>query len=85
MFPFSVEDEPWREKAACRTLPNADVMFPNLDRHDEVVKAKAVCAGCPLAVQRECATAAIREADKWSVAGGMTPKERKRWASERDT
>lgn len=85
MLTLGVVDEPWREQAACSTLTNPDIMFPNLDRYDEVVRAKAVCAGCPLAVQRSCAIAAIEAEDKWSVSGGMTPKERKRWAGDRDS
>lgn len=80
IFGFSIDDEPWRETAACRTF-DPDKMFPNLDRIDEVAEAKKICSGCPIATQRECAAAAIKTGDKWSVSGGMTPKERKQWAN----
>jgi len=76
----------WSGRAACRGLPNA-WFFPNgqpgnpSQRHrprfsEGELRAKAVCAGCPVRVECGAANREVRH----GVFGGLTEQERRRAA-----
>lgn len=78
-------DETWRLDALCNGLPpvEADLFFPlgddwNARGHAErAADAKEYCSRCP--VRGECLAMAVRTGDRWAVAGGTTPDERRDW------
>ena len=63
----------WRLDAACRDLDTA-IFFPESD--DEIARAKAVCASCP--VRQECLDFALITRQDDGVWGGLDENERKR-------
>jgi WhiB family transcriptional regulator, redox-sensing transcriptional regulator len=74
---------PWREAAACLSAPEVN-FFPDRDDAVAVARAKAVCAGCPVAA--ECLSWAIETNQTEGIWGGHTAKERRairrRWMEE---
>jgi WhiB family redox-sensing transcriptional regulator len=91
----AVNDDNWRTRAACQgmiTKPEDDDPFhPPMGsgyvRPDRVMRAKAVCAGCP--VRRDCLDFALR-IERWegvmpAVWGGLDPGERARLKTRRAT
>lgn len=75
---------PWREAAAC-VAADVDVsFFPDKEDLGSIVKAKAVCATCPVA--DACLTWAIETNQSEGIWGGHTAKERRklrrRWLEE---
>jgi WhiB family redox-sensing transcriptional regulator len=67
----------WWERAACRDA-DPDLFFPVSSvgpGHDEVERAKAVCAGCE--VRRQCLQFALATRQAHGVWGGTTEEERR--------
>ncbi|OJY42333.1 WhiB family transcriptional regulator [Pseudonocardia sp. 73-21] len=71
----------WRNYAACRCF-DTELFFPIQDSDDEapalteqIRKAKAVCAACP--VRQRCLDEALRRMP-YGIAGGLTALERQR-------
>lgn len=75
---------PWREAAACIDAPADVTFFPDKEDLTGIVKAKAICATCPVA--DECLTWAIETNQSEGIWGGHTAKERRklrrRWIEE---
>ncbi|MFO7291693.1 MAG: WhiB family transcriptional regulator [Actinomycetes bacterium] len=73
----------WREAAACLDTTGVD-FFPEPSDLAAISRAKAVCAGCPVA--DDCLTWAIETNQDDGVWGGHTPAERRairrRWLEE---
>lgn len=67
---------PWREAAACLDTPVDVSFFPDKQDLGAIVKAKAICATCPVA--DECLTWAIETNQGDGIWGGHTPKERRK-------
>lgn len=69
-------DPYWQERAACRDA-EPDLFFPEPDfgpaYEEQVAKAKAVCAGCP--VRAACLVFAMSSLG-YGVAGGLSQDER---------
>lgn len=66
----------WRSAAACRSC-DPDLFFPVSSSDaglEQVARAKAVCARCP--VSRECLAFALRTRQAYGVWGGMSEQER---------
>ncbi|MGH8902177.1 MAG: WhiB family transcriptional regulator [Egibacteraceae bacterium] len=77
-FFFEQGDRPvWHAEAACAELPT-DEFFPLGSTGaalDQIARAKAICAGCPVAV--ECLDYALDTGQTDGVWGGMTEDERR--------
>jgi WhiB family redox-sensing transcriptional regulator len=75
---------PWREAAACLEVQNEVSFFPSKEDLGGIVKAKAICATCPVA--DECLSWAIETNQSEGIWGGHTAKERRklrrRWLEE---
>jgi len=75
---------PWREAAACLEVQDEVSFFPDKEDLGGIVKAKAVCASCPVA--DVCLSWAIVTNQSEGVWGGHTAKERRkvrrRWLEE---
>lgn len=68
---------PWREAAACLDVSPAEVnFFPDKEDLGAIVKAKVVCATCPVA--DECLSWAIETNQSEGIWGGHTAKERRK-------
>lgn len=84
----------WHAKAACYSMirspetpnpffsPVGDDDSPKSepDRPQRIAKAKSICAECP--VQVECVMWALRTEDRYSIAGGLTPTQRRKALSK---
>ncbi|MDQ1403687.1 MAG: WhiB family transcriptional regulator, redox-sensing transcriptional regulator [Actinomycetota bacterium] len=79
-------EELWQEKAACRG-PHSAIFFPpaQFERKDEKeereVKAKSICASCP--VRQPCLEFAIRIREPHGIWGGLNELERKQIVARR--
>jgi len=75
---------PWREAAACLDVQDEVSFFPDKEDLGGIVRAKAVCASCPVA--DECLSWAIETNQTEGIWGGHTAKERRklrrRWLEE---
>jgi WhiB family redox-sensing transcriptional regulator len=75
---------PWREAAACLDVEGEVTFFPDKEDLGAIVKAKAICATCPVA--DICLTWAIETNQSEGIWGGHTAKERRklrrRWMEE---
>lgn len=75
---------PWREAAACLDVEGQVTFFPDKEDLGSIVKAKAICATCPVA--DICLTWAIATNQSEGIWGGHTAKERRklrrRWMQE---
>ena len=67
---------PWREAAACLDAPPDVTFFPDKQDFETVLKAKAICATCPVA--DECLSWAIETNQSEGIWGGHTAKERRK-------
>lgn len=67
---------PWREAAACLDAPEDVSFFPDKEDFAGIVKAKAICATCPVADQ--CLTWSIETNQSEGIWGGHTAKERRK-------
>jgi WhiB family redox-sensing transcriptional regulator len=69
----------WQLRAACRGAPGAVFFHPDSERgparRDRDVKAKAVCAHCPVIV--ECRRHALAAEEPYGVWGGQDEHERR--------
>jgi WhiB family transcriptional regulator, redox-sensing transcriptional regulator len=63
----------WMDSAGCAGLPT-DWFFPDRGGSGLAVRAKAVCADCP--VRQECLTFAVATGTADGIWGGLTPDER---------
>lgn len=81
---FDLKYSPWREAAACIEVVDEVSFFPDPEDLAGTARAKAVCAGCPVAA--ECLTWAIETNQSEGIWGGHTAKERRsvrrRWLEE---
>lgn len=79
-------EEMWQIKASCRG-PHADVFFPpaQFERKDEKeereVRAKAICAMCP--VRQPCLEYSIQIREPHGIWGGLNEVERKQLIARR--
>lgn len=75
--PRAVEplEEGWKDQAACRGM-DPDVFFPGRGDRAGVVKAKQICAGCP--VVEECREYAFARGEKHGIYGGLSEFDRRR-------
>lgn len=75
---------PWREAAACLEAAQDVTFFPDKEDLGAIVKAKAICATCPVA--DICLSWAIETKQSEGIWGGHTPRERRklrrRWLEE---
>ncbi len=68
--------ESWREGGAC--FDRLDVsFFPSPEDHAAIVRAKALCASCP--VLDDCLAFALETNQTDGIWGGTTPQERVRF------
>jgi WhiB family redox-sensing transcriptional regulator len=67
---------PWREAAACLDVQDEVSFFPAKEDLGGIVRAKAVCATCPVA--DICLSWAIETNQTEGIWGGHTPKERRK-------
>ncbi len=74
MIDFSIT--PWREAAACLEVENEVNFFPNKEDLRSILKAKSICATCP--VSDECLTWALETKQSEGIWGGHTAKERRK-------
>lgn len=70
-----IEQPSWRVDAACRGF-DAYAFFPDEGDAAGIARAKAVCAGCPVA--DECLAYAVETNQTEGVWGGATKQERRR-------
>lgn len=70
--------EDWRLDAACFTADSSltSTMYPTHAEGDDVDRAKAVCAGCP--VRDECLEFAMATNQDHGVWGGLSEQDRRR-------
>jgi WhiB family redox-sensing transcriptional regulator len=83
--------EPWRDQAACRNHPDADMFFEDTARHGyhdrdtharrRTDQAIAICHTCP--VRHECLEHALANNERWGVWGSKTAQERRVLARRR--
>lgn len=69
--------EDWRDRAACRD-EDPELFFPIGDgvaAQDQVGRAKAVCARCP--VRQQCLQFALSTGQDAGIWGGLTAEERR--------
>jgi WhiB family redox-sensing transcriptional regulator len=75
---------PWREAAACLDTQAEVSFFPDKEDLVGIVKAKAICATCPVA--DVCLSWAFETQQSEGIWGGHTAKERRklrrRWLEE---
>lgn len=67
---------PWREAAACIDVEHDVTFFPDKDDLGAILRAKAVCATCPVA--DICLTWSMETNQPEGIWGGHTAKERRR-------
>lgn len=73
--PFHLEDEPWRDHAACKGYP-VDWWFPEKGgNHHSGYRARRICGSCP--VREECQDYGIARNEP-GIWGGLNIKERRR-------
>lgn len=69
----------WQDEAACRGM-DPELFFPDRGTTKaEMAEALAACFSCP--VRWECA--AYGASERYGIWGGMTGRERRKWARER--
>ncbi|HEX6946316.1 MAG TPA: WhiB family transcriptional regulator [Acidimicrobiia bacterium] len=74
MAPVDLTIIPWRDAAACLSNPEVD-FFPPREDSLAIARARAVCAGCPVAA--ECLNWALATNQPDGIWGGHTPRERR--------
>jgi WhiB family redox-sensing transcriptional regulator len=64
------------KKAACTTVEDPEIFFPNYSEGGQFAEAmaKKVCRGCE--IRLECLEFALYTGDQWAILGGLTPAER---------
>ena len=67
------DENPWKELGAC--LSSSPELFFS-EWRDEIERAKAICAKCPVRVQ--CLDYAMKNREKTGVWGGTSPLDRRR-------
>ena len=76
--PYSIEDDEWRDHAACRDT-NPDLFFPvgtTGPAIEQIDQAKAVCRECPS--QSPCLEFALMTNQDSGVWGGTSEEERRK-------
>jgi WhiB family redox-sensing transcriptional regulator len=68
MFAITFEQEAWRAEGRC--ADSTAVLTPLFfsESLDDIARAKAFCAGCPVRV--DCLAAAVTRREPWGVWGG---------------
>jgi WhiB family redox-sensing transcriptional regulator len=69
----------WWVDAACRVDDSNTFFSPRTGRSiplRQTLRAKAVCARCP--VQKQCLDAALTRGEPEGIWGGLTPRERRK-------
>lgn len=74
-------DRSWPERAACKGMPDPDVMYPDDKDRKGIRRAKAICAQCP--VMDACLTYALDHDMPFGIWGGLTDDERRRCQGRR--
>lgn len=80
--PFVVSAPAWTDwwaDAACRVDESNTFFSPQSGRSiplRQTLRAKAVCARCP--VQKQCLDAALSRGEPEGIWGGLTPQERRK-------
>lgn len=75
----AIDPPAWRGLASCRGIHGQDFFPPaggerRRERRQRELRAKAVCAGCP--VRSECLDTALANDERYGVWGGLTDTER---------
>lgn len=73
-----LQDQVWREEAACRSVP-VEIFYPQTDA--EATPAKIVCRTCE--VRETCLEWALAVDERFGVWGGLTPTERRSLGARR--
>lgn len=66
----------WQTQARCAHVEDPDIFYP--ERGQSVRAARELCFKCP--VRQQCLEFAVEERIDYGVWGGMSKRERKRWA-----
>jgi WhiB family transcriptional regulator, redox-sensing transcriptional regulator len=69
----TVESEPWMADAACHGM--TAIMFSERGQNDVVLRAKAICATCP--VKDDCLRYALVNHIEHGIWGGLSVRARK--------
>lgn len=81
----AAERDPRRFHAAlCQDIPDPDLFFPNGSSPEgkaQAEEARRICLNCP--VRSECLNWALKTAEPFGVAGGLTEEERRALLSSR--
>jgi len=78
---FLAADEPWQERAACKSPQSLALFFPPVHAERKAEKlareaaAKAICARCLVA--KACLEYALEIEEPHGIWGGLTEQERK--------
>jgi WhiB family redox-sensing transcriptional regulator len=73
-----VADTQWMEAGVCSQV-DPELFFPA--KGDPTRPAKSICAGCP--IRQRCLDYALDNEIQWGIWGGMTLRERRRYAARR--
>lgn len=66
---YSYDDaSTWDDKAACKTHDGEYLKWFFSQRVDEIIKAKRICATCP--IRQECYERAVQRKEPWGIWGG---------------
>jgi WhiB family transcriptional regulator, redox-sensing transcriptional regulator len=71
------DHSPWRENALCARI-SPEPFFP--EKSDRGATAKQICHQCP--VRGECLEQAVRDNERYGIWGGMSRRERERYAEK---
>ncbi|MBO3744886.1 WhiB family transcriptional regulator [Streptosporangiaceae bacterium NEAU-GS5] len=69
-----VELSDWRDAGLCAQV-DPDLFFPDPGDRAAVIRAKSVCAACP--VRFECLTDALTRNERFGVWGGLSERDRR--------
>jgi hypothetical protein len=82
--PDLTRGEDWRLRGACRNpLIDPDIFAEGNTPSPEAERAKWICRGCPVIAQ--CLAHYMECPDDYVIAGGLTPRERRRGGFEHGT
>lgn len=74
------DDKDWRQRADCRGA-DPDIFFPEKGQgRNSSARAKAICRNCP--VLQRCLKEALNSNERFGVWGGMSTRERDKYARE---
>lgn len=67
--------EDWTRQAACSSLEDISIFFPERGQNKEGNEAKRICVSCP--VRKPCLDYAVRNNQDIGIWGGLNEKERR--------